>query len=60
MVIKARETKFSGANLTSETNEKLTPCFTATGQVSFGEGLNIYVIWRDTADVETYEVHKGL
>ena len=31
----------------NKTNDYEYPCFTATGQITFGEGLNIYAIWRD-------------
>ena len=46
----------------SETNDYEYPCFTATGQISFGEGLNIYAIWRDvspTDDVYIDEIIQG-
>ena len=43
----------------SETNDYEYPCFTATGQISFGEGLNIYAIWRDVADAYIDEIIQG-
>ena len=44
----------------SETNDyNQTSCFTATGQISFGEGLNIYAIWRDVADAYIDEIIQG-
>ena len=49
----------SGKHVESKTNTQYPICYTETRQLTFGEGLNVYAIWRDTDEAYFDEAILG-